>query len=86
MRDFSDKEGINPHTLAWWRWNLKRTKENVQHEPRFAELVVAPSVEDPVVSATPETRALTIIVGGAQITVNRSSDLELLRAVVEVLA
>lgn len=78
LRQFAAREGVNPNTLAWWRWNLRRREREQQGDCGFAEVLL---VED---SPTPE--GLSVEVGNARIRVTDSSNLCLLRAVVDVLA
>ena len=78
LGEFARREGVNPNTLAWWRWKLRGEPT----EPGFAEVEVVEDGRD-------EERCgggLAVHVGTARIDVDGSSDLQLLRAVVEVLA
>lgn len=72
MRNFAHAHGLNPNTLAWWKWKLARDEA-----PSSPFLEVALSVPSP---------ALRVHVGGAHIDVHDEVNLELLRQVVEVLA
>ncbi|RME24431.1 MAG: hypothetical protein D6798_11245, partial [Deltaproteobacteria bacterium] len=40
QREFARRRGVNPSTLAWWRWRLGRTTTGKAIAPRFAEVVV----------------------------------------------
>lgn len=81
LREFARREGVNPRTLAWWRWKLKGRPEG---DLRFVELeVVRPEPQSDDLHAC---GGLVVQVGGAQIEVHASSDLQLLRAVVGALA
>ncbi len=78
LREFARREGVNPNTLAWWRWRLRRETT----EQGFAEVVVVDDERE-------EARCgggLVVHVGAARVEVDGSSDLQLLRAVVEVLS
>lgn len=82
VREFARSEGVNPNTLAWWRWRLR---DGATPRPgRFAEiaLVEAPTVDQ---GSGGRSGCLVVQVGAAQIRVDASADLELLRSVVEVL-
>lgn len=74
VREFAHREGLNPNTLAWWRWNLKRLGRT--ESGTFAEVVVD---DQPDLS-------IVVQVGQSRIHVRRGSDLCLLRDVVEVLS
>lgn len=71
MREFARSRGLNPSTLAWWKWRLKRST------PR-------PSAFLPVLVASPNP--LELHVGGAVIQVDGDTDLVLLKSVVQALA
>ncbi len=71
LREFARSRGINPNTLAWWKWRLGQ--DDVV-ESGFIEVVVA------------EPEPLRVQIGGAQIQVGPDTDLRLLRRVVEVLS
>ncbi len=83
LREFARREGYNPNTLAWWRWNLRRQKRESDPAPRLAEVVL---VEDEEPPPTNDNDGLRVRVGQAEILVHSNDDLELLRRVVEVLA
>ncbi len=77
LREFADREGVNPNTLSWWRWKLRREESSSRG---FAEVVVVDGgCDEP-------GGGLAVHVGAARVEVDASSDLQLLRAVVEVLA
>jgi len=81
LREFAHQEGVNPNTLAWWRWKLR--DEERPSMGCFAEVVVVdPDGDEPHRGHG----GLVVQVGAARVEVDVSSDLELLRAVVEVLA
>ncbi len=71
QRDFARSRGINPSTLAWWKWKLGQDEFE---ESGFLEVVVA---DDPT---------LWVQIGAAQIQVDSGTDVELLRRVVEALS
>lgn len=70
MREFAREHGLNPNTMAWWKWRLGQQSQ----EPAFLEVVV--------VESTP----LRVCIGSAFVEVDRDTDLDLLRRVVEALA
>ena len=72
MREFARSRGLNPNTLAWWKWRLGRE----ERATGFVEVVV----EDR------EPSSLCVEVGSARVYVDKHSDLQLLRQVVEALA
>jgi hypothetical protein len=74
IRKFAHARGINPRTLTWWKWRLRKEEEERQDDG-FFELVPREHLA-----------ALDLTVGGASITVDRDTDLCLLRRVVEALA
>jgi hypothetical protein len=80
LRAFARREGHNPNTLAWWRWNLRRQRRERRLPTRLAQVVV---VEDDVESTSDD--ALRVRVAGADIHVDQQTDLDLLRRVVEAL-
>ncbi|MCP3985632.1 MAG: hypothetical protein GY723_14675 [bacterium] len=82
LREFAHREGVNPNTLAWWRWKLRGEESPTTR--RFAEVVVV----EPDGSDEPHRGdgRLVVQVGVARVEVDASADLQLLRAVVEVLA
>ena len=82
LREFARREGVNPRTLAWWRWKLKQSPEGPSG---FVEVQLMDPAPEPDERPVHEG-GLVVEVGGAQIAVDSSSDLRLLRAVVEALA
>lgn len=75
MRKFAEARGINPRTLAWWKWRLRKASEERRAADGFFELVP----REPLAP-------LEVSVAGATITVGDNTDLCLLRRVVEALA
>lgn len=75
IRKFAQARGINPRTLTWWKWRLRKGEDVRQADDRFFELVPREGVA-----------GLELMVGGATITVERDTDLGLLRRVVQALA
>ena len=71
MREFARSRGVNPNTLAWWKWKLGR-EAHAAHGERFLE----------VVSGGP----LVVVVGDVRIEVDHDTDVVLLRRVVGALA
>jgi hypothetical protein len=71
MREFARSRGLNPNTLAWWRWRLKRS---TPRQSAFLPVLVTPS------------NPLELRVGGAVIQVDGDTDLALLKSVVRALA
>ena len=48
---FAAREGVNPRTLAYWRWRLRtdgRSRVPARREAAFVELVVPPVAHDSV--------------------------------------
>ena len=88
LREFAQREGVNPNTLAWWRWRLKCGED--EPEPGvtgLAEVVLVDGCAPHGDEAPPARRAgLVVVVGAAKVEVDVFSDLQLLRNVVEVLA
>ena len=44
-RAFAEREDVNPRTLAWWRWRLRRgdrATQPVVYAPSFTEVTVEP--------------------------------------------
>ncbi|MCP5071388.1 MAG: hypothetical protein GY946_32910 [bacterium] len=86
LRAFAASEGHNPNTLAWWRWNLRRHEREIRPEVRLAEVVLVDEAEVEDHRADPVVVGLQVRVGQADILVHGTSDLGLLRRVVEVLS
>ncbi len=84
LREFAHREGVNPNTLAWWRWRLREEERPTPR--RFAEVVMVEPDRRGGDRRQPGQGGLVVQVGAARVEVDASSDLELLRAVVEVLA
>jgi len=83
LREFAHREGVNPNTLAWWRWRLREESPT----PRgFAEVVVVEPEPHGGDARQRGRGGLVVQVGASRVEVDASSDLELLRAVVGVLA
>ena len=79
VREFAAQEGVNPKTLAWWRWNLRHSEREQQRDDGgFAEILL--------VEEEPAPEGLSVQVGSAHIRVTDSSNLSLLRAIVKALA
>ncbi len=72
LREFARSRDLNPNTLAWWKWKLKRS----QARERSAFMPV-------VVASRPH---LELRVGAATIPVHGDTDLALLSRVVQALA
>ena len=75
-RDFAESVGVNVNTLTWWKWKLgerRRTAATSQFIEVFEEELFA---FEPVVVRVGEA---------VSIEVNDSTDLELLRSVVDAL-
>ena len=79
LREFARHEGVNPNTLAWWRWRLRNQNADTARHG-FAEVVVVDTA-----SSQRREEGLVIQLGAARVEVSRASDLHLLRAVVEAL-
>ncbi|MCB9758379.1 MAG: hypothetical protein H6739_37135 [Alphaproteobacteria bacterium] len=78
VREFAESRGLNPSTLAWWRWKLERTRGRAAERSPFLELVVDEPTGTGVVLL--EIRGL-----GVQVQVTRDTDLAWLREVLEAL-
>lgn len=73
LRAFAEARGVNPRTLAWWKWRLAREAEEDRVD--FVEAVVLqPSTE------------LRVRVGEAVMEVDTDTDLELLARVIRALS
>ena len=80
LRAFARSRGLNPNTLAWWKWRLGQTAADRSDKAGFLE-VVAPRAE-----TESGWSGLRVEVGGARVQVDSDSDLNLLRRVVEALS
>ena len=80
VREFARREGVNPRTLAWYRWKLRGERGAARQA--FAEVVVEP----PRSAEAWAAGGLAVHIGTARVDIDGSTDLQLLRAVVEVLA
>ena len=82
--EFALSHGVNPRTLSWWRWRLRKARQPrpVPASP-FVELEVCDGGDEAVVEATGLTVELETI--GACINVTERTDLGLLRRVAEAL-
>ena len=76
MREFARSQGLNPNTLAWWKWKLGR-------EPR-------PDSDCPFLEVVVEEPDVTVILAlddlPAHVVVDRQTDLDLLRRMLEALS
>ena len=91
-REFAQELGINPHTLAYWRWRLKARPDNPPKTPLkrvpvqagFVEVTVpAPSPQDKE-SEPPEPLEL-LLSGGLRLRIPVRFDETALRRVVATL-
>lgn len=73
MRAFARSRGLNPNTLAWWKWKLDQVPMATR-SASFVEIGLA------------EASPLRVRVGEAIVDVDEGTDLGLLRRVVEALA
>jgi hypothetical protein len=73
MREFARSRGLNPNTLAWWKWRLKQSPSPPPERPRFVPILVA---------SRPQ---LEVRVGAACIDVDDETDLALLKRVIQAL-
>lgn len=73
---FAAQHGLNPNTISWWRWNLARSREP-HDEPDFVE-VPLPAPADPTV-------VLAFDHLNVHVVVDRDTDLQLLRDLLEAL-
>lgn len=74
---FARSNGINPGTLAWWKWRLRQAPVSTPSaQADFVEVVVSPP-----------TPSLRVQVGDRPVhaLVNHDTDMTLLRQVVEAL-
>lgn len=77
IKEFANSEGLNPRTLSWWRWRIRRKEDEVPSAVAFAELDVQP--DEPTVVLVLDNLEAHIVVDG-------DTDLELLRDVVVALS
>ena len=78
-REFARRAGVNPNTLAWWKWRLRRTPRPALPPPSFIELAVE-------ASAHSDAEPLRLHLGPhLSVEVTPHTDLALLRAVVDAL-
>jgi len=74
-REFAEQAGVNPNTLAWWKWRLG-TSRRTRVRTEFVEVV-----EDHV-----RVESIRVDVGGrVSIDVDDRTDLDLLRRLVDAL-
>lgn len=81
VRAFAKANGLNHNTLAWWRWELRRTRvRRPKPSSAFVELVVCEPRQEP--------EAVQIALDGraAKLIVEPHTDLDLVRRVLEALA
>lgn len=74
--------GLNPRTLSWWKWRLAQT-DHGEAGSAFVELVIADPPREP--QANPTGLALTLANWPATLHVAPTTDLVLLRRVLEAL-
>lgn len=75
IREFAHQVGVNPRTLAWWKWKLGRIESETD---MFVEVEVD--------TEEPDDGLIRLEVrNGVGIEVTAQTDLQLLRAVVEAL-
>lgn len=78
IREFAHEVGVNPNTLAWWKWKLGRM---ASERDMFVELEVGEVDID-----EPEDAPIWLeFRNGVGIEVTAQTDLQLLRTVVEAL-
>ena len=82
VRAFAESNSLNPKTLAWWRSRLRK----LDREAAAAELVPTFTA----VTGAPDLTAGTVVLAlddhRAHVVVDRDTDLELLRRLLEVVA
>lgn len=84
IHDFAVQHGVNHRTLKWWRSSLRRTgalSSSPPHPVASSEAAAA-FLE---VRATAAPLRLVLARGGAHLVVDRDTDLQLLRDVLEAL-
>lgn len=74
-RQFAEQVGVNPRTLAWWKWRLGASRRSTIVSP-FVELVQETAEPDPI---------WLDLNGRLSIEVDEHTDLGLLRLVVDAL-
>jgi transposase-like protein len=81
VSEFARRRDVNPSTLAWWRSRFRRERDLVRSSASaFAELAVVEA------TASPESHVVvTLPRVAAHVRVDATTDLYLLRAVVEAL-
>ena len=89
VRDFAASNNLNPRTLAWWRWRLRRDRQEgpgagdaATTGGAFVELEVSPEAR-----ATGTAARVVVELDGyaARVVVDRTSDLEVVRDLLEAL-
>ena len=78
IQAFAEARGLNPRTLGWWRWNLRR-EQGPGEELSFTELAVEGAEDEPTVVVALDDFS-------AHIVVDEQTDLELLRRMLEALS
>lgn len=85
LREFAAEHDVNPNTLAWWRSHFRRRERQGRPAPAassaFTELRLV-ACQQPDRS---DHLVVTLDGRGAHVRVDRTTDLHLLRAVVEAL-
>ena len=77
IQSFCKARMLNPGTLSWWKWKLRREKR--LNRP-FVELVLTPEPQPP---ARPNPIILELPRHNAQLVIDQDTDLALLRRVIE---
>ena len=75
LGEFSAANGLNRNTLAWWRWELGRTRS--RKRTAFVELVLAEPEAEPMAIALDSFAACVVV--------DERTDLALLGRVLDVL-
>ena len=83
IREFAADNDLNPNTLAWWRWELGRTRPRVRRPPPFVELVVADPEPEP--DKTNQSVAIMLDAFDARVVVDHRTDLAVVRRLLEAL-
>lgn len=83
VREFARSRHLNPGTLSWWRWRLRRTAPR-QNESHFIELVAQ---REPCELRDHGYEPVSLVLDslGVRVEVDRMTDLRLLRQVLEAL-